>query len=124
MAAEKRVTFRSRWLPWLLLAPQGLIITVFFFWPAGQALLQSLQQQDAFGTSTEWVGLDNFKALFSDASYLASFKTTAVFSILVAVFGLAISLLFGLASSTLLTVLVIPAIYVVLRDPDGLQAGA
>ena len=33
--------------------------------------------------------------------------------------GLAISLLFGLASSTLLTVLVIPAIYVVLRDPEG-----
>ncbi|MFZ5748388.1 MAG: efflux RND transporter permease subunit [Pseudomonadota bacterium] len=33
--------------------------------------------------------------------------------------GLAISLLFGLISSTLLTVLVIPAIYVVLRD-DGL----
>mgnify|MGYP001195913058 CR=1 FL=1 len=32
--------------------------------------------------------------------------------------GLAISLLFGLASSTLLTVLVIPAIYVVMRD-DG-----
>jgi multidrug efflux pump subunit AcrB len=32
--------------------------------------------------------------------------------------GLAISLLFGLASSTILTVLVIPAIYIVLRD-DG-----
>jgi len=35
--------------------------------------------------------------------------------------GLAISLLFGLASSTLLTVLVIPAIYVVLRDPDTIR---
>ena len=35
--------------------------------------------------------------------------------------GLAISLLFGLASSTALTVLVIPAIYIVLRD-DGLPA--
>ena len=35
--------------------------------------------------------------------------------------GLAISLLFGLASSTLLTVLVIPAIYIVLRD-DGKPA--
>ena len=34
--------------------------------------------------------------------------------------GLAISLLFGLASSTLLTLLVIPAIYVVLRD-DGVS---
>jgi multidrug efflux pump subunit AcrB len=32
--------------------------------------------------------------------------------------GLAISLLFGLMSSTILTVLVIPAIYIVLRD-DG-----
>jgi multidrug efflux pump subunit AcrB len=36
--------------------------------------------------------------------------------------GLAISLLFGLASSTLLTVLVIPAIYIVLRD-DGRPSG-
>jgi multidrug efflux pump subunit AcrB len=32
--------------------------------------------------------------------------------------GLAISLLFGLASSTLLTVLVIPAIYAALKGPD------
>jgi multidrug efflux pump subunit AcrB len=37
--------------------------------------------------------------------------------------GLAISLLFGLASSTLLTVLVIPAIYVILRDADRAQTG-
>jgi multidrug efflux pump subunit AcrB len=36
--------------------------------------------------------------------------------------GLAISLLFGLASSTALTVLVIPAIYIVLRD-DGKELG-
>ena len=61
---------------------------VFFFWPAGQALLQSFQQQDAFGTSTEWVGLENFERLFNDPSYLDSFKTTAVFSLLVAVFGI------------------------------------
>ncbi|WP_421787221.1 efflux RND transporter permease subunit [Hyphobacterium sp.] len=33
--------------------------------------------------------------------------------------GLAISLLFGLASSTLLTVLVIPAIYVIFKDADA-----
>ncbi len=93
MASEKRVVFRSTWLPWALLAPQALVIGVFFFWPAAQAVLQSLQQQDAFGTSTEWVGLANFRALLADPSYLASFKTTAVFSILVAVFGLALSLL-------------------------------
>jgi sn-glycerol 3-phosphate transport system permease protein len=93
MSQQKRVVFRSRWLPWLLLAPQALVIGVFFFWPAAQALLQSLQQQDAFGLSTEWVGLANFQNLIEDDSYLASFKTTAVFSLLVAVIGLAVSLL-------------------------------
>jgi sn-glycerol 3-phosphate transport system permease protein len=65
---------------------------VFFFWPAGQALFQSLQQQDAFGTSTQFVGLENFRNLWNDESYLASFKTTAVFSVLVAFFGITIAL--------------------------------
>ncbi len=93
MASEKRVVFRSAWLPWALLAPQVAIIAVFFFWPAGQALLQSFQQSDAFGTSTEWVGLQNFERLFGDPTYLASFKTTAIFSVLVAGLGIALSLL-------------------------------
>ena len=90
---EKRVLFRSAWLPWLLLAPQLIVISVFFFWPAAQALLQSFQLQDAFGMSTEWVGLENFRHLFNDAAYLESFKTTAFFSLLVAVLGIGLSLL-------------------------------
>ncbi len=90
---EKRVFFKSAWLPWLLLAPQLAIIGVFFFWPAGQALLQSMQEQDAFGLSIKWVGLDNFKTLFSDSAYLESFQTTAVFSVLVATLGIALSLM-------------------------------
>jgi len=43
--------------------------------------------------STEWIGLENFRELFADASYVESFKTTALFSALVAFFGIAISLL-------------------------------
>lgn len=89
---EKRVFFRSTWLPWLLLAPQVAIISAFFFWPAAQALLQSLQQQDAFGTSVQWVGLENFQNLWNDESYLESFKTTAIFSALVAGLGITLSL--------------------------------
>jgi sn-glycerol 3-phosphate transport system permease protein len=90
---EKRVRFRSLTLPWLLLAPQLAVIIVFFFWPAGQALLQSLQMQDAFGTSTEFVGMENFERLFADELYLESFRTTAVFSLLVAVCGISFALL-------------------------------
>ena len=92
MAAEKRVVFRSKWLPWLLIAPQLVVVTVFFFWPAAQALLQSFQQSDAFGTSVQWVGLENFKNLWNDESYLASFGTTAVFSVLVAGLGIGLAL--------------------------------
>ena len=90
---EKRVVFKSGWLPWLLLAPQMAVILVFFFWPAAQALLQSLQQQDPFGTSIEFVGLDNFRQLLQDPSYVESFKTTAFFSVLVASLGISLSLL-------------------------------
>ncbi len=89
---EKRVLFRSSWLPWLLLVPQLTVICVFFFWPASQALLQSMQSQDAFGTATEWVGMENFQRLFDDPSYIESFKTTAIFSVLVAGIGISLSL--------------------------------
>ena len=89
---EKRVLFRSAGLPWVLIAPQLLIIGIFFFLPAGQAILQSFQMEDAFGMSTEWVGLDNFKQLFDDPSYLESFQRTALFSVLVAGIGIVVSL--------------------------------
>ncbi len=112
---EKRVFFRSAWLPWLLLAPQLVIIGVFFFWPAGQALLQSLQEQDAFGLSVNWVGLDNFKALLNDTAYLESFKTTAIFSILVAVLGITLSLMLAVFADRIIrgalayrTMLIVP----------------
>src|SRR5947208_2087560 len=90
---EKRVVFRSAWLPYALLAPQIAVTLVFFFWPAAQAIWFSFQLQDAFGLRTEFVGLRNFEALFADSHYLASFRTTAIFSVLVAFFGIAISLL-------------------------------
>jgi sn-glycerol 3-phosphate transport system permease protein len=92
---EKRVRFKSWWLPWLLVAPQMAVVLVFFFWPAAQALYQSVLSQDAFGMSTEFVGLENFERLIQDETYIDSFQTTAVFSVLVAVIGLSVSVLKG-----------------------------
>jgi sn-glycerol 3-phosphate transport system permease protein len=90
---EKRVVFRSAWLPYALVAPQIAVTIVFFFWPAVQAGWYSFQLQDAFGERTQFVGLANFAALLNDANYLYSFKITAFFSLMVAGSGLAISLL-------------------------------
>jgi sn-glycerol 3-phosphate transport system permease protein len=90
---EKRVVFRSAWLPYALVAPQIAVTIVFFFWPAVQAGWYSFQLQDAFGERTQFVGLANFAALFRDSNYLHSFQITAFFSMMVAGSGIAISLL-------------------------------
>ena len=90
---EKRVVFKSHWLPWLLLFPQLAVIGVFFFWPAAQAIKQSLQLEDPFGMSSQFVGLENFRQLWADASYVDSFRITAEFSVLVAVLGIGLALI-------------------------------
>ncbi|HMR32531.1 MAG TPA: sn-glycerol-3-phosphate ABC transporter permease UgpA [Geminicoccus sp.] len=90
---EKRVVFRGRGLPYLLLAPQLAITLVFFIWPAAQALRQSTQREDAFGLATEFVGFANFSALLADPAYLNSLQVTAVFCISVTVLALGVSLL-------------------------------
>ncbi len=76
--------------------PQLLIIAVFFFWPAGQAVMQSFQMEDAFGLSKEWVGFANFQNLLDDETYLTSFKRTALFSVLVAGVGIVVSLVLAI----------------------------
>ena len=101
---EKKVRFQSRWLPWLLIAPQRIVVLVLFFWPAGRAIYQSVLSQDAFGLSTEFVGMENFSRLVHDATYLESFETTAVFSILVAVIGLTLALLLAVMADRVVRV--------------------
>ena len=101
-AEDRRVVFRSAWLPYALVAPQVAITLVFFFWPAAQAVWYSFQLQDAFGLKTQFVGLQNFETLFNDPNYLESFKVTAVFSALVAFFGLSISLLLAVMADRVL----------------------
>ena len=89
---EKRVIFKGWWLPALLVAPQLIISFIFFFYPSGQAIWNSLFLPDPFGLKTEYVGLDNFRFLLTDSYYLASFKTTIIFSTAVSVSSMAIGL--------------------------------
>jgi len=92
---EKRVVFKNRWLPYLLVTPQIVITLVFFIWPASQALKQSIFIEDPFGLSSEFVWFDNFIELFSDPHYLGSLKTTAIFSAATALLALSTALLFA-----------------------------
>jgi sn-glycerol 3-phosphate transport system permease protein len=92
---EKRVVFKNRWLPYLLVTPQIVITFVFFIWPASQALKQSVFIEDPFGLSSEFVGFLNFIELFSDPLYLGSLKTTFIFSASTSFLALSTALLFA-----------------------------
>jgi len=102
MPMEKRVTFNERWLPYLLVAPQIIITVVFFFWPSGQMLFQSVVTEDAFGGNTKFVWFDNFVHLFNDSGYADSVRLTLVFSFLVAAIGLATSLLLAVMADRII----------------------
>src|SRR5262245_45649125 len=90
---HKRVVFGNRFLPYILVAPQLLITLVFFIWPAGQAVVQSVMIQDAFGLSTQFVWMENFWRLFTDPNYLLSLRVTTVFSAATAGLALGVALL-------------------------------
>jgi sn-glycerol 3-phosphate transport system permease protein len=99
---EKRVTFNERLLPYLLVAPQIIITIVFFFWPSGQAIWQSVLVEDAFGGNSKFVWFDNFVSLLKDPSYYDSVRLTLVFSFLVTALGLAISLLLAVMADRII----------------------
>jgi sn-glycerol 3-phosphate transport system permease protein len=112
---EKRAIFSSGALPYALLLPQLAIILVFFYWPASQAVSQSFFIEDAFGLSREFVGLENYQALFAQPEYYRAITTTVVFSSLVTLFSLSCALLLATqadknlrAAPTLKTLLIWP----------------
>jgi sn-glycerol 3-phosphate transport system permease protein len=93
---NKTATFKGLLIPCLLLAPQLAITLVFFYWPASQAVWQSFLVEDAFGTSTQFVWFENYKALFSKPEYYTALGNTVVFSTLVTTLSLSIALLFAM----------------------------
>jgi sn-glycerol 3-phosphate transport system permease protein len=99
---EKRVIFKGWMLPALLLLPQIVITAIFFFYPAGQAIWQSMFIPDPFGLKTQFVGLGNFEYLLTDPYYRASFVTTAIFSTLVTVVSMGVALYLAILADRLI----------------------
>ncbi|MFB3817642.1 MAG: sn-glycerol-3-phosphate ABC transporter permease UgpA [Candidatus Methylomirabilales bacterium] len=92
---RRRVIFPNKVLPYVLLAPQLAITLVFFYWPALQAIYQSLLLQDPFGLRTQFVWLENFQTVLTDPLYLGSVRVTLVFSTAVAAIAMGFALLFA-----------------------------
>ena len=112
---QRRVIFRGKLLPYLLVVPQLAVTLVFFFWPAAQAFWQSVHREDPFGLSSHFVGLANFTAVLGDPDYTDAILRTAVFSVAVTVLVLVPSLLLAVMADRVIkgaaaykTVLLLP----------------
>src|SRR4051812_8680386 len=90
---EKRAIFGNKALPYILLGPQLAITLIFFYLPALQAVKQSFFIEDAFGTISSFVWLENYQTLFSQPEYFRAIGTTLFFSFAVAALSLSLALL-------------------------------
>jgi sn-glycerol 3-phosphate transport system permease protein len=90
---QRRAIFNNKLLPYLLLLPQITITLVFFFWPACQAVYQSVLLQDPFGLRTQFVWFENFTTVLSNPLYVDSVKTTFVFTFSVTLIAMSTALL-------------------------------
>ena len=64
----KRVQFKSKFTPFLFVAPQLAIVLVFLYWPILQTFSDAFTVQDAFGFSKTFVWFDNFVFVITDTS--------------------------------------------------------
>ena len=92
---EEHATFRSRWLPWLLLLPTLLVFAVFSYYPAVRTLRLSVFRANIMIGNEQFVGLANFTSLLSSPVYHQVIVQTLIFLGLVVTLGLVFSL--GLA---------------------------
>jgi sn-glycerol 3-phosphate transport system permease protein len=93
---ERRAYYRNPVLPWLLVAPQLLLVLVFFYWPTSQALYWAFTLEQPWGGGNEWVGFDNFRAVFGDDRYWGTALRSAVYGISATALSMTIALTLAL----------------------------
>ncbi|AMG13921.1 ABC transporter permease subunit [Vibrio vulnificus] len=99
---ERRQHFSHTPLPYLLLAPQIVIIGVFFIYPAAQAIYLSFMLEDPWGLSSTFVWFENYQLLFTSSDYLESLGFTLLFSLLVSFLSLTLALLLAVKADNII----------------------
>ncbi len=95
----QKIQFKHSAVPYLFVAPQILIIMVFFLWPAAQAVHQSFLLEDAFGLSSEFVGFLNYQEIFDDPEYFESALFTLFYAGMVTFLSIGIALLLAVQAN-------------------------
>jgi sn-glycerol 3-phosphate transport system permease protein len=94
----KSSRFAGQLLPLVLLAPQLIILLLFFFIPAVRGLAQAFLMQDPFGQEVHFVGLENITALLRSAEYWESLRLSVTFTLATTVLTFSVGLVLAFAT--------------------------
>ncbi|PMH44472.1 glycerol-3-phosphate transporter permease [Vibrio sp. 10N.286.49.B3] len=98
----RRQQFFHSPLPYFFLAPQIIIIAIFFIYPALQAFYLSFRLEDPWGLSSTFVGFENYLMLWESSEYLKSVGFTISFAFIVSFLSLALALLLAVKADGIL----------------------
>lgn len=99
---ERRQNFRHSPMPYFFLAPQIVIIAIFFIYPAAKAVYLSFMLEDPWGMSSTFVWFENYQMIFQSTEYLKSVGFTLFFSVVVTFFSLALALLLAVKADKII----------------------
>lgn len=92
----RRAYFKNNWIAALVVAPQLLIIFVFFYWPSSQALYWAFTLEQPWGGGNEWVGFENFVFLLTDDRYWQSVRVSVVYALATTALAMGMALILAL----------------------------
>ncbi|MEO1250113.1 MAG: ABC transporter permease subunit [Pseudomonadota bacterium] len=92
----RRAYFKNNWIAALVVAPQLLIIFVFFYWPTSQALYWAFTLEQPWGGGNTWVGFENFQAILADDRYWDSVWVSIVYALATTALAMGMALVLAL----------------------------
>lgn len=99
MRSNRAYPGENKWKGWLYLLPGFVIYLGFIFYPILETVRTSFFAWNGFSALRDWVGLENYRTVFSDAQFADAFLHNLIFIL----FFCILPVLLGLLLASLLT---------------------
>lgn len=72
--------FSNRYLPYLLVLPELVVIGAFFLWPTMRTFMEAFERSNAFGLGARFSGVANFADAVFNSNYAQALEVTFMFA--------------------------------------------
>lgn len=102
MIQDKNAIFKSKYLHWIYLLPTLLVLIIFIFYPAFKTIILAFYRSNFYLGTRKFIGFENFKNIFTGVlapGFWQVFCQTIIFSLLVVVLGISISMFLAIQAN-------------------------